>query len=136
MKHVGGCACGALRFECSADPEECGYCHCSLCRRTTGAPVLAYASFAAESFNYTRGEPAIYRSSGRGHREFCKRCGTQIAYRGAEAQARVDVNVGSVDDPSPLAPQHHIWHGSRIPWFETADELERYPGGAPDFTPP
>lgn len=130
MNHVGGCACGALRFECTAEPQECGYCHCRLCQRTTGAPVLAYASFPVASFRYTQGEPAIYRSSKRGQREFCNRCGTQIAFREAVAAETVDVNVGSVDDPAPLVPQHHIWCDSRIPWFETADNLERHAAGA------
>ena len=42
--HAGGCLCGAVRYELAAEGAfDAGYCHCSMCRRSTGAPVLAWA---------------------------------------------------------------------------------------------
>ena len=122
----GGCLCGALRYVSTADPVDTGYCHCALCRKSTGAPVLAWASYPVDGFSYTRGTPARYRSSGHGHREFCGTCGTQIAYRDSEGARTVDVNVGSLDDPDAAAPRRHIWVSSRLPWFDTADDLPRH----------
>lgn len=127
----GGCACGAVRFAATAAPLDAGYCHCLLCQRTTGAPVLAWASFPVAAFAYVEGEPARYQSSPHGHREFCQRCGTQIAYRDSQGAKSVDVNVGALDSRDAVHPRYHIWCQSRISWFETADTLPRFPGPGP-----
>jgi hypothetical protein len=132
MKYVGGCCCGALRYECSSPPSECGYCHCRLCQRTSAAPALVFASFPVEDFRYSSGTPAIYCSSAHGNREFCSTCGTQITYRDVQGAISVDVNVGSLDDPSAVSPEYHIWCQSQIAWFDTADTLPRYDERKPD----
>ena len=93
--------------------------------------MLAWAAFPTAAFAYTTGSPAAYRSSSRATREFCGACGTQIAFRG-DGATRVDLNIGSLDDPSSIAPEYHIWTESRIPWFETQDELPRYVDEGPD----
>jgi len=129
--YEGGCLCGALRFRADDRPVDTGYCHCSLCRRSTGAPVLAWASFPVGAFAYTKGSPAIFPSSDWGHREFCDRCGTQIAYRQTEAAKTVDLNVCCLDDADALPPQYHIFASDRIRWFDTAEELPRYPEAKP-----
>ena len=129
MNFQGGCLCGALRYESSDKPLESGYCHCSICRRSTSAPVVAFASFPIQAFVYTQGRPAIYRSSSTGQREFCQQCGTQIAHREIENPESVDVNSGTLDDMDSVPPTHHIYVESRVPWFDIEDELPRYPRG-------
>ena len=124
----GGCLCGALRYRVDADPLDTGYCHCTLCQRSTGAPVLAWASIPVASFIYTKGQPAIYRSSPWGQREFCAGCGAQICYRDQKGAETVEINLGCLDTPASISPKHHIFTGDRIPWFETADDLPRYAG--------
>ena len=99
-----------------------------MCQRSTGAPVLAWASIPVESFAYTKGQPAIYRSSSWGQREFCASCGAQICYRDQGAAKTVEINVGCLDAPASCPPKHHIFTGDHIPWFETADDLPRYHG--------
>ncbi len=128
---IGGCLCGRLRYE-ARDPIDAGYCHCRLCQRSSGAPVLAWASFPTASFSYAKGEPATYPSSARGRREFCASCGTQIAFRGTPAPSRVDVNIASLDDPASIEPEYHIWVGSRVPWLHIDDDLPRYTDEGPD----
>ena len=129
MNYTGGCLCRALRYHSSVEPTEAGYCHCSICQRSTGAPVLAWASFPVEGFQYSKGSPSVYKSSEYGHREFCSHCGTQIAFREANEATTVDVNVGSLDDPMTVRPQYHIWCKSRIEWFDIGDELPRHEEG-------
>ena len=128
----GGCLCGALRFRVVIRPIDTGYCHCTLCRRSTGAPVLAWASFPVDAFSYTEGQPTHYASSTWGHREFCNQCGTQIAFREAEPAKTVDVNVGCMDEPSDFAPACHIHAEDRLSWFDTSDDLPRHPGADPN----
>jgi len=128
--HTGGCACGRLRFRSLAAPVETGYCHCRICQRTTGAPLLAYVSFPVAAFAYTAGTPSRYASSATGAREFCGACGTQIAFRRNSDAVTVDVNAGAMDDPAAYPPARHIWCESAIPWLALGDALPRFPRGA------
>jgi hypothetical protein len=129
--YEGGCLCGALRFSARGRPIDAGYCHCRLCQHSTGAPVLAWASFPVEAFAYTKGCATRYHSSAWGHREFCNLCGTQICYRQTEAAKTVDVNVGCMDNPADFPPEHHLYFKDRISWFDTADDLPRHAESAP-----
>ena len=128
---IGGCLCGELRYE-ARNPIDAGYCHCRICQRSSGAPVLAWVSFANANFSFAKGEPRTYRSSPRGEREFCANCGTQIAFRGGGTPTRIDVNIASLDDPTQAVPEYHIWTGSRVPWLHIDDDLPRYSDEGPD----
>lgn len=132
MKHAGGCLCGAVRYESSADPVDAGYCHCRMCQLVSGSTVLPWASFAVARFSYQQGEPKIYRSSAQGQREFCGDCGSQIAFRATDRRDFVEVNTGTLDDQERVMPRYHIWCDSRVAWFRIDDDLPRYPKSAPE----
>jgi hypothetical protein len=134
--YTGGCLCGALRFSADAEPLVVDYCHCELCRRSSGAPVLVWASFDAASFRYTQGTPARFASSAHGRRDFCARCGTQVLFRTTREPGSVDVNVGALDDPARCVPTMHIHCASALPWLDIRDELPRYAGAGPWDAPP
>jgi hypothetical protein len=105
-------------------------CHCADCRRHAGAPMVAWAMVQAEQLRVT-GQPTVYRSSEHGRRHFCGACGTSLFYvNEAVLPGMVDVQTGTLDDPSALPAQAHIQVAERIDWMETAHELpmfERYP---------
>jgi len=127
----GGCLCGNLRYE-ARNPFEAGYCHCRICQRASGAPVLAWAGFPTADFAFTKGEPASHRSSARGRRDFCANCGTQIGFSDSATPTRIYLNLASLDDPASIVPEYHIWVASRVPWFQIDDDLPRYAGEGPD----
>ena len=122
----GGCLCGAVRYRISAHPRSADYCHCRMCRRAAGAPVVARLTVANAAFAWTNGTPAVYRSSAEAERLFCPDCGTQLALR--DEPDYLDVTLASLDDPAAVRPSYHIWTASRIGWFDTVDDLPRYPG--------
>ncbi len=128
----GGCLCGALQYRVSAAPIDAGYCHCRLCQRASGAPVLAWLTVAASAFAYTQGQPAVFQSSVHSQREFCGACGTQLAFRRRVAAKTVDVTLASLREPARIAPQYHIWRQSRLPWFDSDDDLPRHADAGPD----
>lgn len=132
MSYDGGCLCGAIGYQATREPVNVGYCHCRMCQVSSGAPILPWASFATDSFAYVQGEPVGYRSSPRGQREFCRKCGSQLTFRDAQTPGVVDVNIGTLSEPAAVSPTYHIWYASRIDWFETTDDLPRYPGALPD----
>jgi hypothetical protein len=127
----GGCLCGAVRYRLSAAPADIGYCHCTLCRRSSGAPVQVFGTVPLEGFRLLKGEPRRRRSSGFGERWFCADCGTQIAIRVDFQPDTIDFTVGSLDDPGTVAPRFHLWTSSQIPWFDSRDDLPRYTGFRP-----
>ena len=126
MAHPGSCLCGALRFQATEDPVDTGYCHCRMCQRLSGAAALPWASFRTQDFSYTEGEPRVYRSSQHGQRRIRAACGSQIAFRSLREDT-VEINVGTLLYPDAVVPLYHIWCESRISWFDTDDDLPRYP---------
>ena len=128
---AGGCLCGAVRYRISAEPSHADYCPCRMCQRATGAPVVPWLTVAREAFAWSMGEPAVYRSSAEAERLFCPSCGTQLAFRAIAEPDHLDVTLTSLDNPEAVRPTHHIWTGSRIAWFDIADDLPRYPERGP-----
>jgi hypothetical protein len=53
----GGCACGAVRYECSAAPVAMVNCHCRDCQRAGGTGFSPTVVVPADSFRLLRGEP-------------------------------------------------------------------------------
>ena len=129
MIFSGGCLCGEIRYESIQKPMETGYCHCSICRKSTGAPVVSFASFPEGAFTYTKGKPSTYSSSPSGHREFCSKCGTQICYRENNNTETVDINSGTLDDPETVKPEFHIYTNDAVSWLNIEDVLPRHPKG-------
>ncbi|HMM76598.1 MAG TPA: GFA family protein [Gammaproteobacteria bacterium] len=128
----GGCLCGALRYRVDGPLVDAGYCHCRLCQRASGAPVVAWFTIEAGCFAWTAGSPRVYRSSAVYQRESCAVCGSQLVFRRSVAPRYVDVTIASLDAPAAVVPEYHIWRMSRLPWFDTADALPRHEDAGPD----
>ena len=75
---TGGCFCGAIRYEADGAPFRETNCHCSICRRTTGAPFLSIFSVKSIEFRIIKGQPARFNSTAKTVRSFCSRCGTRL----------------------------------------------------------
>lgn len=127
----GRCRCGAIRYEVSGEPAHHALCHCRDCRRSAGAPAVAWALFARDAVAIS-GEPAVYASSPEVRRYFCRECGTGLFYTNeALFPGMIDVQSATLDDPDVFALQIQIQTAERIGWMKAAYELpefERYPG--------
>jgi hypothetical protein len=135
-EQTGGCLCGAIRYRVTAPLSDCGYCHCRMCQRASGAPVLVFASVPDSAFDVTSGSPCKHRSSPYAERWHCRDCGTQLAMRTDHEPGEIDIAVVTLDNPALTRPQFHIWRESALAWFDTADELKRYPRARPGHEPP
>ncbi len=123
----GGCLCGHIRYRATSPPLRGVICHCEMCRKHSGAPALAFVHFAAASFAWIGAQPRWYRSSQYAERGFCPDCGSTLGMREEVLGDRVQVCVGSLDEPGAVSIQDHVWFGSRVPWFEIHDQLPRFP---------
>jgi len=123
----GGCLCGAVRFEVQGPAKFACYCHCRSCQKAAGAPVVAWATFARETFRVTSGDMAVCHSSPGVTRGFCRKCGTSLTYEHERRATDIDITTPSLDDPSRFPPQAHIWLEHKLPWLAIDDHLPRYP---------
>ena len=112
----GGCFCGAIRYEFSHGEYPVADCHCSMCRRTSGAPYVSWVVVPEPVFTYTRGEPVKLQSSESGSRFFCGKCGTPVVCISTNHPEIVDVTVGSLDSPENFAPTMTVFEDTRMPW--------------------
>lgn len=131
MDHEGGCHCGAVRYRVSGKPQHVALCHCSDCRKSAGAPVVAWVAFAAGDFAVEQGEVTTHNSSGATYRTFCPRCGSGLwSWNEEMLPGLIDIQSATLDDPDAFAPQAHIQTAERIGWMAGAHglpEFERYP---------
>jgi ribosomal protein S18 acetylase RimI-like enzyme len=123
----GGCFCGAVRYRIRG-AVEVTHCHCSICRRTSGAPFVTWATVARAAFEFTRGAAAELRATEAARRTFCSRCGTPLTFELDAHPQWIDVTVGSLDAPESAPPVKHTWTASRLAWLHLDDDLPRHPG--------
>lgn len=103
--HAGGCLCGGLRYENTADPVRVTICHCRFCQRATGSAYMVEPLFRAEDMRVTAGTPATYslRSEGSGKTvtvHFCAACGTKLWLSFERFPDILGLYAGVFDDPN------------------------------------
>ena len=122
----GGCFCGRIRYEAAGTPFNETSCHCSICRRTSGAPFVAWFSVPRSGFRIVRGAPTRFESTAKGTRSFCPACGTQLSFELAGLD-EIDLTTCSLDNPEALPPRDHTRTSSKLGWVQLADRLPQYP---------
>ncbi|MDE1931200.1 MAG: GFA family protein [Alphaproteobacteria bacterium] len=116
----GGCACGAVRYRLTPPPLFVHCCHCRDCQRQTGSAFVINALIETDRVVVLKAAPeslAVPTDSGRPHRIFrCPSCQTAVwSEYGGLAKLRF-VRVGTLDDPTALPPDVHIYVRSKLPW--------------------
>jgi hypothetical protein len=113
---AGGCQCGAVRYRLTADPTGNSICHCRMCQKASGGPLMAFGGVRMAEFIVTHGAISTFQSSDIAERGFCAQCGTPLTYRGLGAD-RISVTLGSLDDPNEVEPTGQLGVESRVRWL-------------------
>jgi hypothetical protein len=131
--HVGGCACGGVRYEVEGELEPIQLCHCSVCRKASGTAFAANIPVRAADFRLTSGEDLLrgFESSPGKIRTFCSVCGSPLHSRTSALPGVLRLRAGTLDAPVAARPGLHIYATSKADWWEIADDLPRYPGSRP-----
>jgi hypothetical protein len=128
-KFTGGCLCGAVRYECSAEPVWSGNCHCRDCQRLSGGGYVA-TLFVPEEFVTITGEVKYYDKNGdTGHlvrRGFCPTCGSQVFGKPEIISGVLGLRAGSLDNPELYHPAMDIYTESAQPWDFMNPELPKF----------
>jgi hypothetical protein len=107
QKLSGGCACGAIHYDCTADPVIMFNCHCRDCQRASGSAGKAI------------------------ERGFCPTCGSHVTDKLERLPNILALQAGSLDDPSMYRPMMDVFTSSAQPWDHMDPELQKHTQGAP-----
>ena len=116
----GGCACGEVRYRLTSAPMFNHCCHCLDCQRQTGSAFVLNALIETDRIEILRGAPEpteMPTDSGRPHDVWrCRKCLTAVWSDYGRRPGLRFVRIGTLDDPSALAPDVHIFTRSKQPW--------------------
>lgn len=132
MTMTGHCLCGDVRLTTSAPPVYVTHCHCSMCRRHSGAAMLTYAKFDAATVEFAGTPPVAYRSSPGSLRSHCGRCGSPVSFVYEGEPETIYIVAGILDQADELKPAAHWYDDDRLSWLHMDDGLPRHatqPGG-------
>jgi hypothetical protein len=128
---TGGCACGAIRYECSAEPLIAFNCHCRDCQRASGSAYASGAIVPAAALRIS-GTPKYYgKTADSGNpvsRGFCAECGSPVLATQGTFPAYI-LYASSLDDPSGHRPTMDVWVSSAQPWDHLDPALTKVPKG-------
>jgi hypothetical protein len=119
VRREGGCSCGAVRYRLTSDPLFVHCCHCLNCQRQTGSAFVINLLIEADRVELLAGEPEpvdVPRGRTQKQRIFrCPSCQVAVFSRYTSAKVRF-VRGGTLDDPSSVEPDVHIYTRSKLPW--------------------
>ncbi|MFT4625088.1 MAG: hypothetical protein ACI8PZ_003754 [Myxococcota bacterium] len=125
MEREGGCLCGAVRFTAVLKGAHIGACHCGMCRKWTGGPLM---SITTELVRFDSDESLrCYPSSQWAERGFCTQCGSSLFYR-LKGTGRTILAFGSLDDSSGFELTHEVFVDERPSAYCFAGDQEGLTG--------
>lgn len=137
---TGGCACGAVRYECGEAPIKVYHCHCTDCQKMTGTAFHTGVFVARAAVRFTGTPPRTWeRPTDSGHtitEAFYETCGCPIYVRSTGKPEYMSLKAGSLDDPAAVQPDTQIWTRSAVSWHDTSLAVERHPKAAPAIKKP
>jgi hypothetical protein len=130
---TGSCLCGGVRFELTRPFRRANHCHCSRCRKHSGAFGLTQGRVPREGFRLLQGVELIrvYRPAAGMAKAFCSECGSSLFGGTWPNGPEVSIRFGALDDDPGIRPQYHSHTESAAVWDVIPDDgLPRHPGPA------
>jgi len=123
---TGSCLCGAVKISVKSISKEVGACHCDMCRKWTGGPLLAVDCGSDVSF---KGQEniSVYNSSDWAERAFCNKCGSHLYYRLKEPSQYM-MPVGLFDTKIPFIFDHQIFIESKPDYYHFGNKTKEMTG--------
>lgn len=140
LKHShGGCICGSVRYELTAEPITFLACHCTDCQTLTGSGFVLALRIPYGSASVIRGEARPYeRTEAGGRRRIifrCPHCLTVLWSERPDSKEYITIYAGTLDDSPALRPAAHIWTSDALAWITLPKDALQYPENPPDMQP-
>ena len=132
---TGGCLCGAVRYSISAPLKNVIACHCTHCRKISGAGSSHNVVVPTAAITITSGETKVYKDTAQSgntlFRHFCANCGSSLMSRREKMPEMTVLKVGTLDDAAGLQIAMNVWTDSALPWMHIDPALDHYPQNRP-----
>jgi hypothetical protein len=125
----GGCACAAVRYRLTSDPLITHCCHCLNCQRQTGSAFAINLMIEADRVELLAGAPQpvdVPREDGSKQWIFrCPTCQVAVFSEYGRPELRY-VRAGTLDQPSGVTPDIHIFTRSKLSWIAVPDSAPAF----------
>lgn len=123
----GSCLCGDCTYEVEDTFAYAFICHCSQCRRATGAASKPFAGIATEALRLHAPERLLRYGDDNSHDGHCSRCGS-LLFSLVRERRYVHVTLGTLLDNPTIRPSAHIFAGSKADWDTICDGIPAFDG--------
>jgi hypothetical protein len=125
----GGCSCGAVRYRLTSAPLFVHCCHCLNCQRQTGSAFVINLLIEADRVELLAGDPQpvdVPRDDGSKQRIYrCPTCEVAVFSEYGRPEIRF-VRGGTLDQPSGITPDVHIYTRSKVGWITLPDSVPAF----------
>lgn len=134
---LGGCQCGAIRYELSGGPLQLYACHCAECRKQSASAFGISFIVPLTALHVIQGEPKFWsRPTATGHTldcAFCPKCGSRLWHQRRGTADILSIKGGSLDEPIDLGQAIHIWTSSMLPGIILPEGSASFPGEPDEY---
>ncbi|MBP0582934.1 GFA family protein [Labrys sp. LIt4] len=127
--YTGGCACGAIRYEITAEPVFSNDCQCRDCQRESGTGHQSHLTFPRQNVTLSgEGCPwdMVADSGVRKTRYFCPTCGSPVYLTFSSMPQFFSVRAASLDDPGRYKPQAVTYTSGGYAWDHLDPTLPKF----------
>lgn len=132
---TGGCLCGAIRYTVNAPLTNVVACHCTHCRKISGAGSSHNAIVPTSAVTFTAGKAKRYQDTADSgnllFRHFCGECGSSLFSQREKTPEMMVLKVGTLDDASGLKLVMNIWTDSALPWMHIDPAIDHHAKNRP-----
>jgi hypothetical protein len=129
VQYDGGCSCGSVRYRLASEPLFTHCCHCLNCQRQTGSAFVINLLIEADRVELLGAEPQavdVPRDDGSAQRIFrCPICQVAVFSQYTRPDVRF-VRAGTLDDPSVVEPDVHIFTRSKLAWIALPESVPAF----------
>lgn len=128
-QYLGGCACGAIRYEISGEPIVGVECQCRDCTHESGTGHGSHLVFSIKDVSLSGNATRWQMTADSGNKKtsgFCPTCGSPV-YMTFEANPAIfSVRAASLDDPSQYKPQLLTYRSRGYAWDKIDPNLTAF----------
>ncbi len=122
----GGCLCGAVRYKIDVAEHISSNCHCTDCRRQSGAPYIAFTDVLVDKFQWIKAPKGVLKFGDTSLRRFCDGCGAFMMWESQAGDEYLSISTATIDDPSGLVPTSEIYTKSRMDGISPVEGAKQY----------